>query len=51
MSTDVMPEERGVSRAALIGLPATLLIAAIGLTWAKWWPCFERVGTILDTDA
>jgi uncharacterized protein len=35
--------------AAVGGTAAVLLVAVVGLTWAKWWPYTQRTRGLLDT--
>jgi uncharacterized membrane protein YraQ (UPF0718 family) len=42
-------ERSATPRAALAGTALVVLVAVVGLSWAKWWPYAERTRGLLDT--
>jgi len=49
--TSVGPDDDGPTspRVALAGTALVVVVAVVGLSWAKWWPYTERTRGLLDT--
>lgn len=46
MSTTISPSPAVTRRTAFLGLAIVVVVAAIGLSWAKWLPYAQRVGAL-----